>query len=114
MSELFSPNQPVVLYLVDPKEKVWGLLGSIGPAGVTIRGLRLDAFEDWMRQEARRADELIGLVSLFYPLSRIERVEHDDSVGAVVSYSDRFFTEVGISVHDAIARRRDDSEKTFH
>jgi len=39
---------PVVLYLQGPKEKVWGILLSIGPAGVVVRGIDLLAFDDWM------------------------------------------------------------------
>jgi hypothetical protein len=109
MRELFEPGAPVVLYLVDPKEKVWGLLGSIGAAGVTIRGMSLDTFEDWMRQEAKEADEQIGLVALYYPLTRIERMERDESIGLVAGYADRFARQVGRTVHDALGRRRPES-----
>ena len=42
---------PVVLYLQEPKEKVWGLLIGLETSGVVVRGLDLQTFDDWMRQE---------------------------------------------------------------
>jgi len=101
----FQEGSAAVLYLNDPKEKIWGLVVSVSAAGVVLRGLRLDSFEDWMRQEARNEEELLGLVTSFYPLPRIERLEEDRSVGSVVSYSQRFAEAVGRSVQDAIALR---------
>ena len=101
----FQDGSPAVLYLNDPKEKIWGLVVSVSAAGVVIRGLRLDSFEDWMRQEARQEDELLGLVTSFYPLPRIERLEEDRSVGSVISYSQRFEEAVGRTVQDAVAVR---------
>ena len=101
----FQDGSPAVLYLNDPKEKIWGLVVSVSAAGVVIRGLRLDSFEDWMRQEARQEEELLGLVTTFYPLPRIERLEEDRSVGSVVSYSQRFAGAVGRTVQDAVASR---------
>lgn len=101
----FQDGSPAVLYLNDPKEKIWGLVVSVSAAGVVMRGLRLDSFEDWMRQEARNEEELLGLVTSFYPLPRIERLEEDRSVGSVVSYAERFAEAVGRTVHEAVAAR---------
>ena len=98
----FRAWQPVVLYLHTPKEKVWGLLMSINTAGITVRGLDLVAFEDWMRQEARRQETMIGLTTLFYPSSRLERVELDETVGPVLSLAERFHAEVGRTVHEVV------------
>ena len=60
-----TEGTPVVLYLQSPKEKIWGLLLSLGPAGIVIRGIDLAAFDDWMRQEARGDELLLGLTTLF-------------------------------------------------
>lgn len=101
----FQDGSTAVLYLNDPKEKIWGLVVSVSAAGVVMRGLRLDSFEDWMRQEARNDEELLGLVTSFYPLPRIERLEEDRSVGSVVSYAQRFAEAVGRTVQEAVAAR---------
>src|SRR5207245_5256760 len=45
-----ATGSPVVLYLEGPKEKIWGILLSLTPAGVVVRGLDLTVFDDWMRQ----------------------------------------------------------------
>jgi hypothetical protein len=88
----------VVIYLQGPKEKVWGVLVSLTPAGVVLRGIDLATFDDWMRQEARGEEELIGLTTIFYPMHRVVRMERDETVGPLTSYADRFAREVGRSV----------------
>ena len=100
-----KPGSPVVLYLQAPKEKVWGLLGSIGHAGIVVRGIDLAVFDDWMRQEARGEETLMGLTTIFYPIHRIERMEGDETVGPLRSYADRFAQEVGKSVLAATSSR---------
>ncbi len=107
----FETGSAAVLYLNDPREKIWGLVVSVSAAGVVLRGLRLDSFEDWMRQEARNEEELLGLVTTFYPLPRIERLEEDRSVGSVVSYSDRFAESVGRTVQQVVAARAAEREE---
>lgn len=97
----------MVLYLQNPKEKIWGLLLSLGPAGIVVRGIDLAAFDDWMRQEARGEEVLIGLSTLFYPMDRVERLERDETVGPVTSYADRFAREVGRTINDVLDFRRD-------
>jgi hypothetical protein len=97
----FVKGSPVVLYLNAPKEKIWGLLVSIDPAGVVLRGLDLRVFDDWMRQEARRDEIFIGLATVFYPMYRVERMEQDETVGTMISFSDRFALEVGRTVRQA-------------
>lgn len=96
----FDAGTPVLLYLHSPREKVFGVLVSLQPAGVAVRGIELAAFEDWLRQEAR-GEEGLGLVTLFYPMSRVERVERDETVGDLEGIADRFRRETGRSVLEA-------------
>ena len=98
MDFALTEGAPVVLYLREPREKVWGLLISLSPSGVLVRGLDLAVFDDWMRQEARGDEVLIGLSTLFYPMHRLERMERDETVGPLTSYADRFAREVGRTV----------------
>ena len=92
---------PVILYLQAPKEQVWGVLVSIAPSGVVVRGLDLVAFDEWMRQEARGEEAGLGLATIFYPMGRLERMERDESLGPMASYAERFFRAVGRTVHEA-------------
>ena len=95
-----APGAPVLIYLHTPRERVFGVLVSLMPAGVTVRGIELTAFEDYLRQEARRETGL-GLVTLFYPMSRVERMELDETVGGLEGIADRFRRETGRSIQDA-------------
>jgi hypothetical protein len=104
----FDPGTPVLLYLHSPREKVFGVLLSLQPAGVAVRGLALGAFEDWLRQEAR-GEKGLGLATLFYPMNRVERVERDEMVGGLEGIAERFRRETGRSVAEAAglsSRRR--------
>ena len=92
-----EPGVAVVLYLHSPREKLWGILLSLETAGIVIRGLDVSVFDDWVRQEIR-GEEGIGLSTLFYPMSRVERMERDESAGPIESLSERFEREVGRSV----------------
>lgn len=97
-----EPQSPVILYLQGPKEKVWGLLLSLAPAGITLCGLDLAVFEDWMRQEARGDERLIVPTTLFYPMHRVERMERDETSGSLPGYVDRFALEVGRTAREAM------------
>ncbi|HVT44734.1 MAG TPA: hypothetical protein VMT00_10115 [Thermoanaerobaculia bacterium] len=95
MMEGFDAQAAVILNLVNPKEKFWGILQSLSPVGVTLRGINLDSFDDWVRQLARNEDQNLDLVTMFVPLFRIERIFLDEPVGAVKSYCQRFEEIVG-------------------
>jgi hypothetical protein len=97
-----APGTPVVLYLQGPKEKFWGVLIQIGVAGLVVRGLDLQVFDDWMRQEARAEERLIGPTTVYYPTHRLERMERDETVGPLLSYADRFAEQVGRSAVGAV------------
>ena len=80
----------VVVHLVAPREKFWGVLHDTSAAGVTVRGIALDAFESWTREIARRAEASSFPATVFFPLHRVERVFADETAGGVPSYADRF------------------------
>ena len=96
----FAAGTPVLVYLHSPREKVFGVLVSLQPAGIAVRGIELAAFEDWLRQEAR-GEKGLGLVTLFYPMNRVERVEKDETVGGFEGIADRFRRATGRSVLEA-------------
>jgi hypothetical protein len=85
----------VLVHLIGPKEKYWGVLLALGPAGVTLRGLELDLFDDWARQQRPGAEAELGVSTLFVPLHRVEKLFEDSRVGSVASYAERFYEIVG-------------------
>ena len=103
LSELgLRPGDPVVVYLHSPKEKVYGILLAVDAPGVTTRCIDLAAFDNWMRQEARREERHLGPATIFYPMGRVERIERDETIGPVLSLYERFFREVGRTIHAAM------------
>ena len=99
MIEGFEPQSLVIVNLVNPKEKFFGVLRALSPAGVTMLAVNLDSFDDWIRQIARNDDEQeIVMITMFVPLFRVERIFLDQPAGAIKSYAQRFEQVVGMSV----------------
>src|SRR5260221_3714346 len=96
MIEGFAPHALVIVNLVNPKEKLFGVLLSLSPAGLTMRGINLESFDDWVRQLARGEEPNIDLITMFIPLFRVERIFLDEAQGAIPSYAQRFEEVVGI------------------
>lgn len=92
----------VVISLVNPREKYWGRLDSIGAAGVFVRGLDLQLAEEWARELARGGEVGLGVASVFFPLSRVERIYLDEQVGSVPSVAERFLSIVGRAVEECL------------
>jgi hypothetical protein len=98
MIEGFAPSSLVIVNLVNPKEKFFGVLSALSPAGITVRAINLDAFEDWMRQLARGDDPNLDLITMFVPLFRVERIFLDEPSGLIKSYGQRFEEVVGMTI----------------
>ncbi len=98
MIEGFDPSALVILNLVNPREKFFGVLSSLSPAGVTIRAINLDSFDDWIHQIARGEESNLDLMTMFVPLFRVERIFLDEPAGVIKSYAQRFEEVVGASM----------------
>src|SRR5437763_16229803 len=98
MIEGFEPSALVLVNLANPKEKFFGALRALSPAGVTLRAINLDSFDDWLRQIARGDEPSIEMVTMFVPLFRVERILLGAPVGAIRSYSQRFEDVVGMPI----------------
>ena len=44
-----QPNSVVIVSLHSPKEKFWGQVVEVSTAGVTLRGVDLSSFDDFLR-----------------------------------------------------------------
>jgi hypothetical protein len=95
MTEGFEPRSLVIVNLVNPKEKFFGILGSLSAAGITMRAVNLDSFDDWIRQIASDEEPDFDLMTMFFPLFRVERIFLDEPCGAIKSYAQRFEEVVG-------------------
>lgn len=94
-----EPGAPVIVYLHSPREKTWGVLRELSAAGVFVRGIDLNTFEDWV-QMIVRGERNMGLTHVFLPMWRVERVVLDESVDDISSLADQFYTRVGLTVSE--------------
>lgn len=92
----------VLVHLHSPKEKYWGVLRALTPAGVTVRGIDVAVFDDWARQFASGGEPELGASTIFFPLPRVEKMFEDARVGSVAAYHERFFEMVGRDVRDVL------------
>ena len=94
-----KPGTPIIVYLHSPREKLWGVMNDLNPAGVFLRGIDLNTFDDWT-QMIVRGERNIGLTHIFLPMWRVERITLDETIDEIPSMADRFYTRVGISINE--------------
>ena len=85
----------VILNLASPKQRFLGKLMEISPAGVTVRGVDLEAFEDWVNHVSAHEESGVQATTTFFPLHRLEKMILDESLGAIPSLSNSFLARVG-------------------
>jgi len=94
----------IVVSLHSPKEKLWGELLSINTAGVTLRGIDLNSFDHFVNQINSAEGERTGLPTLFFPMTRIERIALDEPSGTIPSLSEVFARKVGRPLAEYLAQ----------
>ena len=90
----------VIANLASPRQRFLGKLLEITPAGVTIRGIDLEAFEDWINHIAGQEESGVQATTTFFPLHRVEKMIQDERLGAIPSLSATFLTRVGSSIEE--------------
>jgi len=96
-------NQIVVVSLQTPREKVWGELLALHPAGVTVRGIDLNSFDDFVRQVLHPDGDRVGLPTMFFPMQRVERISLDEPSGSIPSMANLFEQKVGRTLKEYLA-----------
>jgi hypothetical protein len=77
---------------------------EISNAGVTMRGIDLGSFDDFVIQILHPEGDRIGLPTLFFPMVRIERVALDEPHGSILSMAEVFEKKVGRSLLDYLGQ----------
>jgi hypothetical protein len=91
----FAAGTIVLITLNNPREKFWGAILDLTPAGISIRGIDLNSFDDFIAQ--LRGGEHVGPAAVFFPMHRVERVELDVRNGEIPSLQERFTDKCGRS-----------------
>ncbi len=99
-------NTIVICTLASPKEKIWGLLMSLTAAGISIRGIDINSFDDFVRQVVNQEESIVGMTTVFFPMHRVERITLDEPSGSLPSLSDSFYKKVGVTIEEYLGLSR--------
>ena len=100
---LFARGTAVVMVLHSPREKCWGVLDEISNAGVFLRGLDLNAFDDWVSAVVH-GEPFMGFGDLFFPMWRVERIAKDEAAGGVPSLCEQAEKRTGHIIAELLQR----------
>ena len=89
----FLPGSIVMVTLGNPRDKFWGMILSLAPEGLSMSGIELASFEDFVVMV--KDGEPFTPAVVFFPMHRIERVELDLPDGNLPSLSQRFSAKTG-------------------
>jgi len=93
-------NNIVIVSLHSPKEKVWGQLLQLESKGVTVRGIELDSFDDFVQQIIDQEETTVGMTTVFFPMHRVERIAVDEPSGSIPSLAERFHRKVRLTIQE--------------
>lgn len=90
----FDRGDSVIIILRDPREKLLGILDEISTAGVTLRGIDLSYFEDWVYSIVAN-EPYLPMNDYFIPMWRVERLTRDERNGDIPSMAEQFEERTG-------------------
>jgi hypothetical protein len=94
LSDTFRPGTVVVATLGNPLDKFWGAILGLGLEGLSVCGVELASFDDFIAVIKEGGPPAPGVV--FFPMHRVERIELDLPDGDVPSLSQRFAERTGL------------------
>ena len=97
---MLEPHSIVVATFASPRERIWAELVSIRREGVTLRGISLDSFEEFVQQPLREGRSEVSMSTAFYPMHRVERIALDEPAGLVPSLAEMFHERVGMTIQE--------------
>ncbi len=107
----FVAGALVLVTLNAPREKFWGSVLDISPAGISLRGIDLYSFDDFAGMA--RAGDAVTPSAVFFPMHRVERMELDVRNGDIPSLRERFEVKVGRDLAEFFGAEIDRDEGPF-
>lgn len=92
-------GESVIIILHNPREKIVGILHEIAQAGIFVRGVDLNYFDEWARSIANN-EPYLPMQDYFFPLWRVERLSRDESSFEMPSFAEQFERKVGVALAD--------------
>jgi hypothetical protein len=90
----FSRGSMVVVTLGNPRDKFWGMVLALAPEGLSMSGIELASFDDFVVMV--KDGEPFSPAVVFFPMHRIERIELDLPDGSLPSLSQRFSAKTSL------------------
>lgn len=101
----FKAGQLVVLVLKEPRERIWGRLLGLEAAGIALRGIDVNPWEEVIGFVRRGDADLAALGTRFLPMHRVESLYLDEPSSGVHSLSEDFERRTGRNPLDFLADR---------
>ena len=92
----FTEGQLVVVVLREPRERVWGRLAGLESAGIAMRGLDLQCWEESLGFVKRGQAAHASLATRFFPMHRVESLYLDEPSSGVPSLAADFARRTGV------------------
>ena len=89
----FRAGALIIATLSNPREKFWGAILHLSSIGLSLRGVDLSSFDDFIIQV--RDGEPFTSGVMFFPMHRVERLELDLPEGNIPSLAQRFAEKTG-------------------
>lgn len=90
-------GKSVIIVMQNPREKIFGVLHEINAAGVFIRGVDLDYFDEWT-QAIKNGEQYLPMQDAFYPMWRVERLTRDESSHGIDTLAEQFEQRTGFMI----------------
>lgn len=110
--EPFGPGTVAVLYLRDPRERIFGVIRQLDPVGVALEGVDLDMWDQWIAQWTRGEEGPLAPSLQFFPLARLEKILADGDGPEVPSFTRQFEERTGHPLAEAFGFDLDDEDET--
>lgn len=95
----FENGETVIIILHTPREKLVGILDDISAAGIRLRGIDLDYFDDWSRSIAA-GEQYLPMTDYYFPMWRVERMTRDEPNGDIPSMAEQFEQRTGRTIFE--------------
>ena len=89
----------VIIILHSPREKIVGILHEISAAGVFVRGIDLQYFDEWTTA-IKHGEPYLPMQDYFFPMWRIERLTRDENSFELPSMAEQFRQKTGLDFAD--------------
>ena len=99
----FRQGQLVVVMLREPRERLWGRLLGLEAAGIALRGIDVNPWEEVIGFVRRGEADLAALGTRFLPMHRVESLYLDEPSSGVPSLSEDFERRTGRNPLDFLA-----------